>query len=80
MTGMEHAERGQDCDRKEADEFISTLSNDDVAALRRLIAIYRSISGWCRVNRWLAMFVIGAIIAIAQSIDAIKSILGIKAH
>lgn len=65
-------------DQDDPTKFVSSLSTEDVKALKKLIGIYRSISGWCRVNRWLAVFAIGAVIAVAQFIDAIKSILGVK--
>jgi hypothetical protein len=61
-----------------AREFVAGLSKDDVQILQSLVTCWRTVQGWCRVNRWIALTAIGILIALAQGLDEIKGLLGLK--
>lgn len=50
-------------------QFIRKLDADDLATLERMISLFRSIQGWCRINRWLAFTVLAALIVVVQFLD-----------
>ena len=61
-----------------SEEQLKELEEADIADLKKVLNLYRMIQGWCRVNRWLAMAIIGLAIAIAQFGESIKHIIGWK--
>lgn len=63
-------------------KFIRKLDADDLATLERMISLFRSIQGWCRINRWLAFSLLAAAFLAVQFFDAtIKMVASFgKAH
>lgn len=68
----------------ETRRFIAGLSQGDIDNLKSVIALFRMVNSWCRVNRWIALAVIAAIVTLAQGFDALQKIVGaifsIKGH
>ena len=52
-------------------KFIARLDDDDIATLARVIELYRTVQGWCRVNRWIVLSLIAALIVVVQFVDNI---------
>lgn len=54
--------------------FIAGLSKSDIDNLRSVIGLLRMINSWCRVNRWIALGIIAAIVTVAQGAEALQKI------
>jgi hypothetical protein len=57
-------------------KFIAKLDADDIATLDRVIKLYRTVQGWCRVNRWIVLSLIAALIVVVQFIDGLIRLAG----
>lgn len=57
---------------------MSDLSPEELKALKSLAQFYKMIQGWCRINRWLALTLLAALIAMSQALDAIKNLIGAR--
>jgi hypothetical protein len=54
-------------------KFIRSLGEDDIATLGRVIQLYTMMQGWCRINRYVAIAVIAALIWMMSSLESLKS-------
>jgi hypothetical protein len=77
MSDKEDAQRFADLPH-ETRKFIGGLDDDDLAVLKSVIDIFKTMSAWCRVTRWLFLAALGLLFMLSQSLDAIKNLLGIK--
>lgn len=59
-------------------KLLADLDDDDVAAFKRAIKLFRAMQGWCRVNRWLFLGALALLIMLAQGIEAMQKIVGLK--
>lgn len=57
-------------------KFIAKLDDDDMATLDRVINLYRTVQGWCRINRWIVLSLIAALIVVVQFIDGLIRLVG----
>lgn len=57
-----------------AREFIAQLDADDIETLKRVISVFRMVHGWCRVNRWLFIGAVAALVLFSQGLDAVKNV------
>lgn len=55
-----------------ARKFIRALGEDDVATLMRVIQLYTTVQGWCRVNRYIALGIVAALIWMVSSLESLK--------
>lgn len=63
-------------------KFIARLDAEDLDTLDRVIKLFKMLNGWCRVNRWLAYSLIGALILVVTFLDGLFKFIGSfgKAH
>lgn len=59
-------------------KFIVSLSSEDIEVLRRLMDFWKTVQGWCKVTRWLFLGLVAVLVALAQGVDALKGLLGLK--
>ena len=66
------------------DHITVTLPKDDYQRLSKLLSTLKMVDGWCRINRAIAKFlifgIITALIVMSQTLDAVKNLIGLKAH
>lgn len=57
------------------------LSYEDARRLQRLLSLWRSIDGWCRVNRFIGHVLffglLAAVILLSNALDAVRNLFGL---